>query len=262
MEWNREDVQLAFRLFMNLLKEGLVAEEKRELHYAYQRPAVREIIEEVIEEEAQVTIFELKGTLFLTPGVNNTFLGYKNAQLRDAMNLENNSHLYLAYFIILCLLSSFYNSDDQSMAARQFLTLFDLEKAVTEQLEQILQEEEEVVTEQEKTLGINLSSAAQIWHHLPPFDDRLKKLKMGKNNRISFILRILTFLEDEGLISLLEEDQIFLTEKLEHLIYRYYFHSERKELLLGFFSPEKKTTKTKEEDHAADQPDPSDQHQL
>lgn len=256
MEWNREDVQLAFRLFMNLLRDGSIGGDNRDLQFAYQKTEVREIIEEVIEEEARCKIFYLQDTIYLTPGVDNPFLGYKNAQLREKMKLSNNSQLYLAYFIILSLLSKFYNSEDHSIASRQFISLQELEKTVTGHLEEVMAEEEEAVEKKEERLGINLKSIGEIWQDFPPFNEQLKKLRMSKNNRISFILRVMAFLEEEGLVSILEEDHICILPKMEHIIYRYYFHSERKELLLEILSQGLDEEKRRAS-HAQDQPDKS-----
>lgn len=239
MAYDREHIQEAFRLFMTLLKEG--STDRSEDRYAFQRQEVREIMEEIMEVEARVKIFEIDGTIYLTPGMNNHFFGYKNAELREKMKLPSNDHLYLAYFIIICLLSRFYNSDDQSFATRQFLPLQELEKKVSGYLEAVLAEDEESVQEKEEELGINLKSIAMIWEDIPPFDDRLKNIKKGRNNRISFILRVMTFLEDQGLVKMLEYDHICLLPKLDHIIYRYYFQSERKEALLGLFSQEERT---------------------
>jgi hypothetical protein len=43
---------------------------------------------------------------------------------------------------------------------------------------------------------------------------------------------VLSFLEDEGLIQVLENEEIRLLPKLEHLIVKYYFNSTRKDQLL------------------------------
>ncbi len=238
MEWSKEDVRMAFNLFINLLREGRIGEDNSELRYAYQRPEVRQIIEEVIEEEAGVKIFDLQGIIYLTPGVSNSYFGYKNAELRDRMKLKTNDELYLAYFSILCLLSKFYSSEDQSMASRQFLSLEELERTITGYLEEIAQGEEEEVESLEEEFQINLKSIADIWEELPPFDDQLKSLRRGRNNRISFLLRVMAFLEEEELVQVLEDDIIRLQPRLEHTIIRYYFHSERKEALLGLLSEE------------------------
>jgi len=232
MEYDLEDIRWAFKIFMYLVKNGSIPEDERDYHYAFQKNEVRYLLEEIIEEESDVKIFKLGGVIYLTPGVDNWFLGYSNQQLRDKMKLRNNRELYLAYFVILCLLAEFYNSKDQSMASRQFLGLEELEEKVTEQINQINSTPEREVKQTEDQLQLNLSEVAEVWSDLPVFDDELKNLRRGRNNRVSFILRVMSFLEDEGLVQVLENREIRLLPKFEHLIIKYYFHSERKDKLL------------------------------
>lgn len=232
MEWHSEDVLWAFRIFMKLLQDKKIEEEQRDYHYAYQKSEVRLIIEELIEKESDVKIFFSNGILYISPGVDNRFLGYSNAELRDKINLRNNGELYLAYFILLNLLAKYYNSEDQSLTSRQFVPVEELEESVTEQMESIMEADPDEVAEQEECYQLNLRVVAEAWQDLPAFDDTIKNLKSARNNRVSFLLRVMRFLEEEGLVQVLEEREIRLLPKMEHLVVKYYFHSQRKDQLL------------------------------
>lgn len=148
------------------------------------------------------------------------------------LKLENNSELYLAYFAMLCLLAQFYNSDDQALTSRQFLPLEELEGIMTAHALEIQAAKEEQVAALEEEAQINLSSVAELWSELPAFNETLRYQKRGRNNRISFLLRVLGFFEAEGLLQVLGESEIRLLPKLEHLVVKYYFHSQRKDYLL------------------------------
>ncbi|MDD4518336.1 MAG: DUF6063 family protein [Limnochordia bacterium] len=235
MEWAKEDVQLAFRIFLRLLENGQIIDE-RELFYAYQRSEVRQILEEVIEAEADVKIFALGDHLYLSPGLDNRTFGYTNEELREKMKLRTNQELYLAYFTILCLLAKFYNSDDQTLASRQFVPLEELEETITGHMRRIQETPPEQVEEVSADLQLNLANSAEIWLDLPPFDDTVKNLRSARNNRISFLLRVLAFLEEEDLVQILQEHEVRLLPKMEHLVVRYYFHSQRKDELLALLA--------------------------
>jgi len=236
MEWHKDDVMWAFRIFTRLLHNGVIDEQERDYHYAYQRSEVRQILEEVIEQEAEVKIFAAGGNIYLTPGVDNSYFGYKNAELREQMKLRNNSELYLAYFVILCLLAKFYNSEDQSLTSRQFISLEELEETVTEHVNTVMELELEEVELQEEKYQLNLRSVSETWQDMPAFDDTVKNLKSARNNRVSFLLRVMKFLEEEGLVQILEDREIIILPKMEHLVVKYYFHSQRKEMLLQLLS--------------------------
>ncbi|MDK2889112.1 MAG: hypothetical protein PWP72_1990 [Thermoanaerobacter sp.] len=232
MELHEEDVRSAFRIFMRLLEKGVIEENEREYQHQYLRNEVRYILEEVMEREADVKIFSAGGTIYLTPGVDNRFFGYTNAELREKMGLRNNSELYLAYFVILNLLAKFYNSNDQSLASRQFVPLEELEETMTRHVHTVMEAEPEEVQMQEENFDINLRSVAEVWLDLPPFDDHVTNLNRARNNRISLLLRVMKFLEEEGLVQVLEDREVRLLPKMEHLVLKYYFNSQRKDYLL------------------------------
>ena len=236
MEWHEDDVRWAFRIFMKLLDDGIIDENQREYLYNYSRPEVRSILEEIIEKEADVKTFSAGDRLYLSAGVGNRIFGYKNAELRQKMNLRNNSELYLAYFVILNLLAKFYNSDDQSLASRQFVPLEELEETVSLHVNTIMEADPEDVEVQEENFGINLRSVSEVWLDIPAFDDKITNLKRAVNNRISFILRVIRFLEEEGLAQVLEDREVRLLPKMEHLVVKYYFNSHRKDYLLQMLS--------------------------
>ena len=233
MQWNSDDVRLATRIFIHLLKEGQIVD--RELYHAYNQGDVRLILEEIVEKEADVKIFSARDSLYITPGVDNRYFGYTNAELRSKMKLKDNSQLYLAYFSILCLLAKFYNSDDQSLTSRQFVPLEELEQTVTAHVKEVVEAQEQRPDDVKAFSGesyLNLPAVASAWQDLPAFDDTKKSLRRARNNRISFLLHVFGFLEQEGLVQVLEDREVRLLPKIEHLIIKYYFHSERKDKLL------------------------------
>ncbi len=252
MEWNQDDVRWAFRIFMRLVRDGQI-EHDPEYSYHYQDPNVRLIIEDIIEKEADIKVFEAGECLYLSAGVDNRYFGYTNEELRTKMKLDNNQELYLAYFAMLCLLAKFYNSDDQAFTSRQFLPLEELEETITTHVEEISEASSEEVEAVEVETKLSLSVVASLWKEMPAFDDTLKYQRRGKNNRISFLLRVLAFLEAEGLVQVLEDREIRLLPKLEHLVVKYYFHSQRKDFLLQLLSeplilvPKETATVRKEE---------------
>lgn len=238
MEWTKKDITDAFRIFFTLLKDGIIEEDNSELRYAFQRSEVRQLLEDIIEKEAEVKIFSAKGNIYLTPGLDNRFFGYKNLELLKKMKLNNNTELYLAYFVILVLISKFYNSEDQSLASRQFLPIDELEKSITSYIENIRDRENDEIEEIEEELSINLKSISEVWMDIPSFDDTIKNLRRAKNNRISFLIKIMDFLEEESLIQVLEDYTIRPLPKMEYLIIKYYFNNERKEMLLSYLNDE------------------------
>jgi len=245
LDYTEDDIRWTFKIFMYLIKNGYIPESKSDYHYAYQKNEVKYLLDEIVEEESDSKIFSFNGVIYLTPGINNWFLGYSNEQLRNKMSLRTNKELYLGYFTIICLLSKFYNSESQRMASRQFLLIDELEEFITEQIDKFKQFSEMELEQKEKSLEINLTKIIKEWGSLPVFDDELNNLRRGRNNRISFILRIMSFLEDEELVQVLENKEIRLLPKFKHIVENYYFHNSRKEKILNLIEDGDKDAENK-----------------
>lgn len=78
-----------------------------------------------------------------------------------------------------------------------------------------------------------LLSVSEKWENIEVFNENRVNLKHGKD-RVSFITKVLTFLEKEDLIKVENQEEIYLLPKFENTISKIYFNNERKELLLNF----------------------------
>ena len=101
-----------------------------------------------------------------------------------------------------------------------------------------MEADQEEVRGLEEDFQINLRTVAEVWLDLPPFDDHVTYLNRARNNRISLLLRVMKFLEGEGLVQVLEDREVRLLPKMEHLVIKYYFNSQRKDYLLELLSQE------------------------
>jgi len=73
----------------------------------------------------------------------------------------------------------------------------------------------------------------ELWRDLPEYDQTLVRLRGSKNNRVSFILKVCAFLQEEGLVVVAHDREIYITEKLHQMVQKYYSDGGRKEQLLA-----------------------------
>jgi hypothetical protein len=234
-----EKVQTALTLFLELIRRGQVnADDDLELIQAYKNdPEVQELLTELFESQAEVKILETVDRLYLSPNMDNRFFGYTNEQLRQRLRLYDNKELYLAYFVILSLLAMFYGSDSFEEVSRYYVTVQDLEQFITAKLESLKQEADMDALEQ--AAEYNLKTSAELWQDMPEYDTEIKQLRRTTRNRISLILRVCSFLQDEGLVLVQGEREIYILDKTEQMVRKYYSDNERKEKLLGLIRPAK-----------------------
>lgn len=213
--YKAETIASALQIFLELAKKGeLHAEEYPQMVQTYKTDLeVQGLLTNIIEPMADVKILESLYVLYLSPNLDNRFFGYTNEELRQRMGLSVNRELYLAYFIILSLLAMFYGEDSLSEVSRTYVTVGDLEQFVSERLKSISTAPE--LPDLEKELEINLQSSVELWQDMPEYDPDLKALRRSTKNRISFILKVAKFLEEDGLAHVEQDREIYLTQKTE-----------------------------------------------
>lgn len=234
--YSKESVERAIKLFVLLLEKGETDEKDRDLVFAYKEdPAAQEIVSGMIEKEAGIKILTVGDKMYVTPHIDNRVFGYSNEELRIKLGLRNDNvsmgiKLYLAYFIILSTLAMFYNSDDLNTKVRQYVPIEELESYITEKLLMLgTGEYGEYLSAQYE---FNFQSVGEYWNSLPAFDETLTNQRMGRNSRVSFILKVWAFLEEEGLAKVAVDSELHPTDKLDHMVRKYYSHQKRKDELL------------------------------
>ncbi|ARU60051.1 hypothetical protein CBW65_02445 [Tumebacillus avium] len=238
--YSKESVERAIQLFVLLLEKGETDEKDRDLVFAYKEdPAAQEIVAQMIEKEAGIKILGVGDKLYVTPAIDNKVFGYTNEELRVKLGLRSDNvamglKLYVAYFIILATLAMFYNSDDLNTKVRQYVPIEELEQYVTEKLHMVGTGEYGDYLSQE--YEFNFQQVAEYWHNMPAFDETLTNQRMGRNSRVSYLLKVWSFLEEEGLAKVAMDSELHPTDKLDHMVRKYYSHQKRKNDLLSLIS--------------------------
>ncbi|KNY26536.1 DUF6063 family protein [Pseudobacteroides cellulosolvens] len=227
-----DSVRKAFSLYMNLIeKSKITKKDDPEGFLAFEDPEIS-FITRIFEEEAGIMILRSGDTLYFTPRTDNKFLGFTNEELRDKMGFSNNSELYISYLIILSIIIKFYNGENYNNKVRSMLKVEELEGFITLKLESFKAMENGEQKDEE--LNFNFSTISRLWLELPTYDEKIKSFSQSKGTKISFIYRTLKFLQEQGLINMDNDSEIYTTEKLDTMVISYYPESSRKKEILSF----------------------------
>ncbi|QOY36792.1 DUF6063 family protein [Anaerobacillus isosaccharinicus] len=225
-----ENMLIAFDIFRELEHEGVLSNKEKII--AYNNEEIRDYVED-FARRSDMVILEADQRLYMVRNVHNNKFMFTNEELREKIfkgKKVTNVHLYLAYFTIMVLLAKYYNSDEQTVQAIQFLAVEDLEKEITKYLGQINKFEENVLIDVMEKTHLDLEGISKVWNEeLGPYEEDKTKSAW---NKIGFLFRVLNFLKEEDLVTFYEETNIRLTEKMVELINLYYFNSSRKNFLL------------------------------
>lgn len=220
MAYQQEEILLSQKIFYYLLQKGSLQEAVE--HELFRGYAESEAVQELLKSQAQVADCEIErygSVIYLIPDVDNTVLGYSKRELKEMLckSTATEKDYYLSQFIILTLLVQFYDGQGSRSKTRDMIKLGTLQNEISDRLKEgaRLEEEAEEADTQRRTGSLDYKSMHQAFEALKS-DEKTTKAKTTKEG---VIYHCLSFLEKQGLIVYIPQDEIIkTTKKLDDLM--------------------------------------------
>lgn len=215
MAYEMDDIRTSQEIFYFLLEHHEIREETEgRLYQAY---AQNEQIQNLVKSqgEAAASSIERYGdVIYLIPHADNYFLGFSRAQLKTLLGRSGatNRDYYLSQFAILTLLVEFYDGQGSSSKSRTFMRAGELQNSISAYLKAGIESsaENEEGDEDDKDDGdLAFQDMYEAYESLKSDD----KGSRQKGTKEGFLNHILKFLEKQGLIEYVEEDEMIQTTK-------------------------------------------------
>lgn len=208
MAYEFETIRSSQEIFYYLLEHHELCEEEEPLLYkAY---AEQEEVQNLVKSQGEIADSNVErygNVIYLIPKEENNFLGFSKAQLKSVLCKSNatDKDYYLSQFVILTLLVEFYDGQGSSSKSREYIRVGELQNSISERLKEgagnSLEEEEKV--------GIAFSNMLEAYEALKS-DEKGSRAKTTKEG---FLYYILTFLQKQGLVEYVEQDEMIKTTK-------------------------------------------------
>jgi len=215
MAYEMEDIRIGQEIFYYLLEHHEMSEEAQErLFRCY---AENERIQNLVKSQgdaAECDIERYGDVIYLIPREDNAFLGFSKAQLKQLLCKSGGTDkdYYLSQFVILTLLVEFYDGQGATSKTRDYMRVGELQNCISgrlrEGVERVREAEQDGESAEEK-LGLAFSNMAEAYEALRS-DERGSRAKTTKEG---FLYNILNFLQKQGLIEYVEEDEMIKTTK-------------------------------------------------
>lgn len=209
MAYEMEEIRTGQEIFYYLLEHHDLSEEAQErLFRGY---AENERIQNLVKsqgEAAQCEIERYGDVIYLIPKEDNTFLGFSKAQLKQLLCKSNGTDkdYYLSQFVILILLVEFYDGQGATSKTRDYMRVGELQNCISSRLRE---GKERLSEDEEERQGIAFSNMAEAYEALRS-DEKGSRARTTKEG---FLYNILHFLQKQGLIEYVEEDEMIKTTK-------------------------------------------------
>ena len=215
MAYEMGEIRLSQQIFYYLLEHHELREEdEQRLYRAYtEEEAVQNLVKSQAEE-AVSTVERYGNVIYLIPKEENVFLGFSKAKLKEVLckSTGTDKDFYLSQFVILTLLVELYDGQGSSSRSRDFIKIGELQNTLSERLKEGVENTSE---EEEEPKGIAFRNMQEAYEALRS-DDKGSKAKTTKEG---FLHAIFMFLEKQGLIDYIEQDEMIkTTKKLDNLM--------------------------------------------
>ena len=214
MAYEAEEIRCSQEIFYYLLEHHELREEDEPLLYkAYtEEEGIRNLVKSQ-GEVAAANIERYGNVIYLIPKEENNFLGFSKQQLKSTLckSSATDKDYSLSQFVILTLLVEFFDGQGSSSKAREYMRVGELMNCISTRLKEGAAEEEEM----EDTAGISFQILYETYEALKS-DDRGSRMKTTKEG---FIYNILMFLQKQGLVEYVEQDEMIkTTRKLDNFM--------------------------------------------
>lgn len=204
MAYDINNIKVSNRIFYKLLKDGKI-EDGNELYKYYSEDEEIMNLVKIQGEESECDIEKYMGVIYLIPKEENDFLGYSKGELKKLLckSGANDKDYYLSQFVILTLLVQCYGSNGLSSKSRDFIKVGELINIIEEKLKEGVKRSEEI----EEAGGIAFSNILEKFQALKSTE----KQSTAKTTKEGFISTILNFLDAQGLIYYIKDDEMIKT---------------------------------------------------
>lgn len=209
MAYEMGEIRLSQQIFYYLLeKHELKEKEEQRLFRAYTEEEQIQNLVKSQAEEAASSIERYGDVIYLIPKEENTFLGFSKAELKRRLckSTGTDKDFYLSQFVILTLLVEFYDGQGSSSKSREYIRVGELQNCISERLKEGVENHTE---EEEDKQGIAFRNMLEAYEALRS-DDKGTRQKTTKEG---FLYVIFHFLEEQGLIDYVQEDEMIKTTK-------------------------------------------------
>lgn len=209
MAYELDEIRISQEIFYYLLEHHELREEEEERMYrAYTE---REEIQNLVKSQGEIansSVERYGNVIYLIPKEDNSFLGFSKAQLKAVLCRSNatDKDYYLSQFVILTLLVEFYDGQGSSSKAREYMRVGELQNCISQRLKEGAQNAGET---EEETNGIAFSNMLEAYEALKS-DEKGSRARTTKEG---FLHYILIFLQKQGLIEYVEQDEMIKTTK-------------------------------------------------
>ena len=165
-----------------------------------------------------ISLYEYKDGLYVSPGENNKIFGYTNEEIKKELGVRLNRELYLCYFIIYNIITKFYNSSGSSTFT-EYVKIEDVISSVDMNLKEIIMNLN--VMSLDDIEQDSFKEIAITWEDMPVAASEENSKRAGRGSKVGFVKLVFNFLVAQKLM-LESEGRYYPKDRFVAMITEYF----------------------------------------
>lgn len=224
-------LEIAIQITTKLIKGEEVSNNvNQNLYEAYITDSdVYEYVGQLMEGFELELIDDYGDGLYVSCGITNKTFGYSNEELRKRLKINNNSELYVIYFLMYGLILQFY-SDSSTPTYKTYIKRMEIVNETDILLKNIIAD---INTITEDEIKINsFKNIALIWDNMPILPNNewedTNKARAGSSSKAAYVKKLMQYLKEDNLF--IEDNDMFYPTNRFHALAQNYFQRKGSEI--------------------------------
>lgn len=219
---DNRNLEKALEIFSSLITGEEIGRKNKDTASLYEEYSDNSQVYDMVTmmcKKMNLSLYEYKDTIYLSPGSGNRVFGYTNEELKKEIGIRVNRELYLCYFIMYGVITRFY-TDTSTGTFTEYVRNEDIINAVDSMLASSISKIN--LMSLDEVEENSFQAIAALWEELPlVISEENATVKAARGTKTGFVKMVFNFMEKQKLL-VENEGRYYPTYRLRALTENYF----------------------------------------
>lgn len=219
---DNRNLEKALEIFSGLVTGEEIGRKNKDTSSLYEEFSDNSQVYDIVMmmcRKMNLSLYEYKDTIYLSPGSGNRVFGYTNEELKKEIGIRVNRELYLCYFIMYAVVTRFY-TDTSAGTFTEYVRGEDVINAADSMLASVMGKIN--LMSLDEVEENSFQAIAALWEELPlTISEESAAVKAARGTKAGFVKMVFNFMERQNLL-LENEGRYYPTDRLRAITENYF----------------------------------------
>lgn len=219
---DNRNLEKALEIFSGLVTGEEIGRKNKDTSSLYEEFSDNSQVYDIVMmmcRKMNLSLYEYKDTIYLSPGSGNRVFGYTNEELKKEIGIRVNRELYLCYFIMYAVVTRFY-TDTSAGTFTEYVRGEDVINVADSMLASVMGKIN--LMSLDEVEENSFQAIAALWEELPlTISEESAAVKAARGTKAGFVKMVFNFMERQNLL-LENEGRYYPTDRLRAITENYF----------------------------------------